>query len=122
MRTSVADSTERLMSIPAGTPRVRRMRWTGTRSPCPVRDLGVVRRSSMRHSELTATAATAPATSRASALVPAMSWPPISAPAATGPMSWPSEAPMVKWPKLRSCSCGADWRATRDWAPMTKER
>ena len=74
----------------------------------------------MRHSETNETAATAPATSRARALVPAMSGPPISAPAAIGPTSWPSEAPMVKWPKLRSWSCGADWRATIDWAPITK--
>lgn len=29
---------------------------------------------------------------------------------------------MVKWPKLRSCSAGADWRATIDWAPITKQR
>ncbi len=29
---------------------------------------------------------------------------------------------MVKCPKLRSCSCGADWRATSDWAPITKQR
>ncbi len=29
---------------------------------------------------------------------------------------------MVKWPKLRSCSAGADCRATSDWAPMTKHR
>ncbi|CAM5568673.1 hypothetical protein SALBM311S_02049 [Streptomyces alboniger] len=76
----------------------------------------------MRHSEVNATAAPAPATTRASALVPAMSRPPISAPAAIGPTSWPREAPMVKWPKLRSCSCGADWRATSDWAPITKQR
>lgn len=29
---------------------------------------------------------------------------------------------MVKWPKLRSWSSGADCRATIDWAPMTKHR
>lgn len=29
---------------------------------------------------------------------------------------------MVKWPKLRSWSSGALWRATRDWAPITKDR
>ncbi|WP_445283002.1 recombinase family protein [Streptomyces sp. DSM 118148] len=29
---------------------------------------------------------------------------------------------MVKCPKLRPCSCGADCRATSDWAPITKPR
>lgn len=29
---------------------------------------------------------------------------------------------MVKWPKLRSWSAGADCRATSDWAPITKQR
>ncbi|CAM5268510.1 hypothetical protein SVIOM74S_09711 [Streptomyces violarus] len=119
---SVADSTARLMRMPAGTPRVRRMRPTGTRSPFSARDVAAVRRCSMRHSEVNATAPIAPAAIRASALVPVMSSPLITAPAAMGPTSWPSAAPMVKWPKLRSCSCGADWRATRDWEPMTKQR
>ncbi len=119
---SVADSTARLMKMPAGTPRVRRMPRTGTRSPLSGRDADAVRRCSMRHSEVNATAATPPATIRASALVPTLSSPPMRAPAAIGPTSWPSAAPMVKWPKLRSCSCGSDCRATRDWEPMTKQR
>lgn len=119
---SVADSTARLTRMPAGTPRVRRMRVTGTRAPDAVRGTGAVSRCSMRHSEVNATAQPAPATSRARALPPARSASSISRPAAIGPINWPREAPMVKWPKLRSCSCGADWRATSDWEPMTKQR
>lgn len=55
---SVADSTDRLISIPAGTPRARRMPVTGTRAPRRVGGATVVR-SSRRHSEVNATAARA---------------------------------------------------------------
>lgn len=93
---------------------------TGTRSPRAVRGF-TAPGFSIRHSEVSATAPPAPAASSATALVRAMSAP-ISAPAAIGPASCPSEAPMVKCPKLRSCSWGADWRATSDCAPITKHR
>lgn len=76
---SVADSTDRLTRMPPGTPRDRRMCPTDTRSPGAAGDLAAASRCSMRHSEVNATAAPAPATSSASALVPARSEPPISA-------------------------------------------
>ncbi len=75
----------------------------------------------MRHSDAHAVTATPAETTRASALLLPMS-PPMTAPAASGPTSCPRDAPIVKWPKFRSCSAGADWRATIDWAPMTKQR
>lgn len=124
---SVAESTARLMKMPDGTPRVRRMPRTGTGGPAAGAGApdGTVRaRCSRRQREAYETAATAPETSRAVALVGAIrpSCSEMTSPAATGPISRPREAPMVKWPKLRSRSSGALRRATIDWAPMTKQR
>ncbi len=68
---SVALSTARLMKMPAGTPRVRRMLPTGTFGAAP-RDDPAAPRCSMRHSEVRETAATAAETSSARALVRAI--------------------------------------------------
>lgn len=124
---SVAESTARLMNMPEGTPRVVRMDRTETfRAGASLAGAAAVPagRRSMRHSEVQENAARAAETNSATALVRAIapSCPETTRPAAMGPMSWPSEAPMVKWPKLRSCSSGALWRATMDWAPMTNDR
>lgn len=86
---SVAESTARLMKIPAGTPRARRMLPTGTLADGVLpRRAGAVR-CSMCQSEAKETAATAAETIRASALVRPMapSRSEIRYPAAIGPMS-----------------------------------